>query len=143
MMTSPSESVQDTSESERQAAISAQQTVGDCSSKRSVARIYSLCFLENRGDKVYHGGGGAKHEEDSKRELDALLICSSTTTRNEWFATLYADRKVDSPLQTFRPAEGNPLEHIPSTSIASSETRPVADESTSKRKEAEEFEFET
>ena len=54
-------------------------TVGDCFSKRPLAGIYSTCFLENRGNKIYHGGGGAKHEEDSSRKLLALLIFSSTT----------------------------------------------------------------
>ena len=32
-------------------------------------------------------------KEDSRRELQALLICSSTTIRNELFATLHVDRK--------------------------------------------------
>ena len=50
--------------------------------------------------------------------------------------------RVASPLQTSRPAEGNPCEHIPSTSTALSDTRSVADESVPKRKEAETFEFE-
>ena len=50
--------------------------------------------------------------------------------------------KVDSPFQPLRPAEGSPWEHIPSTSVALSNTRSVTDESTSKRREAEKFEFE-
>ena len=48
---------------------------------------------------------------------------------------------VDSPLQTSRFAEGNSWEHIPSTSAAVSDTRSVAYESSSNRKEAEKFVF--
>ena len=64
-----------------------------CSSNRNVAGIYSLHFLENRSNKVYLGGGGAKHKTDSRRGLFALLICSFTTTSNGLFSTLHAGRK--------------------------------------------------
>ena len=50
--------------------------------------------------------------------------------------------RVDSTLQTSRPADGNAWEHIPSTCIALSDTRSVADESSSKREKAEKSKFE-
>ena len=91
MMTSMTEKFRESSGSEESCP---QRTrVDDCSSTRNVTGIYSLYFLENRGNETYQGGGGAKHEEESRRELLASLICSSTTTRNGLFSTLYADRK--------------------------------------------------
>ena len=50
--------------------------------------------------------------------------------------------KVDSPFQPLRSAEGSPWEHVPSTSTALSDMRSVTDDSTSKRKDAENFELE-
>ena len=76
------------------------------------------------------------------REHFALLISSSTTVRNRFFATLDADRYFDSPFQSMRPAEVNPWQHVPSTSAALWDTRSVSDECTSKRKEAEKFKSE-
>ena len=68
--------------------------VSEFSSKRNVADNDSLQFLENRCIKTYQGGGGAKHKEDSWEEPLALLVCSSTTVRNNrLFATFHADRK--------------------------------------------------
>ena len=90
-MTSMTEKFRERSGSEE--SCSQRTRVDDCSSKRNVAGIYSLYFLENRGNETCQGDGGAKHEEDSRRELLASLICSSTTTRNGLFSTLYADRK--------------------------------------------------
>ena len=90
-MTSVTEKFRETSGSEESCP---QLTRGDdCSSKRNVAGIHSLYFLESRGNETCQGGGGAKHEEESRTELLASLICSSTTTRNGLFSTLYADRK--------------------------------------------------
>ena len=51
--------------------------------------------------------------------------------------------KVDSPFQPLRPAESHPRVHVPSTSTGLSDTRSVTDESTSKRKDAEKFEFQS
>ena len=90
--------------------------------------------------KTYQGGGGAKHEEDSWESPShhssvhpqtSGTNCSQPFTPTEW---------VHSPFQPLRPAEGNPWEHILSTSTALSDTRSVHAESTSKRKEAEKFE---
>ena len=53
----------------------------------NVARNNSLWFLEKRSDKTYKRCGGAENEETSRRKLFALVICSSTTTRNGLFAT--------------------------------------------------------
>ena len=50
--------------------------------------------------------------------------------------------EVDSSVHASRPEKGNPWEHIPSTSTALSDTRSVAEEDTSTRKEVEKFEFE-
>ena len=66
MMTSLKESVQETSESEREAVIS---TRAGCSSKRHAAGNHSLCFLEQRNNKINQVGGGAKHEEKGRRKL--------------------------------------------------------------------------
>ena len=104
-------------------------TAGDCSSKR--------------GNETYQGGGGAKHEEDGTWELFCITHLfinhhQECIVRNPF----RRQKKVDLLSQTLRPAEGNPWEHVPSTSIALSDTRSVADVSTSKRKESDNFEFE-
>ena len=77
----------------REASRYERTTVGD--SKQKVAGIYNLCFLENRGEKTYQGGGGSKHEEHSRRELLTLLTCSSSTIGNGLFVTpLRRQKKV-------------------------------------------------
>ena len=63
MMTSLKESSQRNSENDRQAVISAQQLAISLQSEMSQAS--SACTSwKPRGTKTYHGGGGAKHEED-------------------------------------------------------------------------------
>ena len=96
-------------------------------------------ILENRSISTYQGGGGTKHEEDSRRELFALLICSCTT-RNGIFSTLHADRKSWFSFTDSATCSRQPMEHVPATPTALSDTRSVADASTSKRREAEKFE---
>ena len=81
------ESFQETSESERQTVVSAR--IGDRSSKH---RNPQLVPPETRSNETYQGGGGAKHEEDSRRKLFTPLICSCSTTRNCLFSTVYANR---------------------------------------------------
>ena len=78
--------------SEKQAVISAQELAAGPHNE-IIAGNDSLWFLEKGRKKTYERGGGAKHEEYSRRKLFAILICSSTTTRHRLFATLYADRK--------------------------------------------------
>ena len=55
----------------REASCDQRARFGDISSKRKVAGINSVCFLEKRSDETYRGGVGAKHEEDSRRKLFA------------------------------------------------------------------------
>ena len=94
--------------------------------------------------KTYQGSGVAKHEGDSWGKPFTSLNSSSTTIRNVSFATFHADRKSwFNIFQPLRPTEGNPWEQIPSTSTALSDTRSVTDESSSKSKDAEKFEFES
>ena len=50
-------------------------------------------WKKKRGNETYHGCGGAKHEGDSRRKLFALLICSSSTTRNVSYATFLRQQK--------------------------------------------------
>ena len=91
--------------------------------------------------KNYRIGGRAQYKENSRRKLDASL--TYLQHRQGYIIHNPSRReKVDSPCQTSRPAEGNPSEQIPSTSTAQWDTRSVADESSSERKEAEKFDFE-
>ena len=58
----------------------------------------------------------------------------------EYSQLITPKEKVYSLSQTARPAEGDPWEHIPSTSTTLSDTRSAAGEITSKMKEAKKFE---
>ena len=113
----------------------------------SSARLHdhlNTCVTKKRCIKTYQGSGVAKHEGDSWGKPFTSFTSSSTTIRNVSFATFHADRKSwFNIFQPLRPAEGNPWEQIPSTSTALSDTRSVTDGSSSKRKDAEKFEFES
>ena len=76
-------------------------------------RQRQLSILWHRGNKTDQGSGGTKHEEDSTGPLLAILICSSTTIRILLFATLYADRKTDSPFQPLRTRRRQTVETEP------------------------------
>ena len=90
MMTSTTESFQETSESERESCY--QRTrIRDCFSKRNVAGVYRLSSWKNVVIRLM-----AVQSMKRKAEPFAFLICSSTTTRNglfAMFATLHADIK--------------------------------------------------
>ena len=106
--------------------------------------IWTRASQKKRCIKTYQGSGVAKHEGDSWGKPFTSFTSSSTTIRNVSFATFHADRKSwFNIFQPLRPAEGNPWEQIPSTSTALSDTRSVTDGSSSKRKDAEKFEFES
>ena len=121
------EGFQETSEIERQGVISARELAAALRSEMS--QEVTVCSLEKRSNKIYKRCGGAKHEENCRRKLLALLIGSSI--RTGLIAT-----------QTSRPAIGNQWEHTPSISMVLSETRSIADASSSNSKEAEKFELE-
>ena len=105
------------------------------------SRKQSLHFLETRWLDIYHGVGGARHNTESRMELFAVSICSSTNTRSGLFSTVHAYRKLIVQHRRPRLADTNLWEHIPSTSIALSDTRSIACESSSNRKEADIFDF--
>ena len=104
------------------------------------SRKLKFAFLGSQN--TLFGGCGARLKTESWREFFALLVCSFTSTRDGLFSTLYADRKLI--LQHWRRDVQTRIfwEHIPLTSIVLSDTRSVADEVSSNRKEAERFEFE-
>ena len=128
MMTSPKDNSQEASESEMQAVVST--TVGDFSWKRNVAGTDSLWFLGDRSNQTYHGSGGTKHEDNWKEPS----YCSSVhlpSSRMECSQPFTPPEKVDS--NRCDPQNAIRREHIPSTSIAVSDTRSVTDESAPKK----------
>ena len=138
MIPSIQESFQETSESERQTVVSAQELAIALRS----AGIHSLCLLENevmrltkevaeQSTKKIAEGNSSHHS--SVPVQPPGMACSQPFTPTE---------QVDSSIQTSRLAQAIPQEHVPSTSTAPSDTRSVADESSSKRQEAEKLEVE-
>ena len=85
-------------------------------------------------------------EQRSKRRAESSFLYSSPFHQppawSDCSRPFTSTEKVDSPANASRPAGGNPWEHIPSVSTALSDTRSVADEDFSKRKDAEKIEFE-
>ena len=135
------ESFHDTTESEMQALISAQEMTAALRSEMSQettacdswnSEVIRLTREVVKLSTKRIAGGNSLHYSSVPRPPPGM-DCSQS------FAPL---EKVDSPLQTSRPADGNACERIPSTSTALSDTRSVAAESSSTRKEAEKFEIE-
>ena len=90
-----------------------------------------MFFLGKRGNKTYQRGGGAKHEEDSWREPSHHS--SVTTTRKMLFATLLRRQKKLIPNYEHHDPQKATL-WVAYSATALSDTRTVADESTSRGK---------
>ena len=90
-----------------------------------------MFFLGKRGNKTYQRGGGAKHEEDSWREPSHHS--SVTTTRKMLFATLLRRQKKLIHNYEHRDPQKATL-WVAYSATALSDTRTVADESTSRGK---------
>ena len=138
MRTSLKESFQETSESDWQAIVSAEELAISLQNEMSQATTAcdSLKTKVIRLIKEVVEQSAKRTEEGASVHLPPSgLDCSQPFTPTE---------KVDSPFQPLRPAEGNPWKHIhfSSTSTALSDTRSVTNKNTSKRKEAKKFEFE-
>ena len=124
MMTSPKERFLENSENEREAVLSAQQLA---TARRSEKSRQSTAWAsgKTRCIKTYQGGGGVEHEEDGWEEPSHYSSVYLPPSGIDFLQPFTPTEKVDSPFQPLRPAEGNPWEHIPSTSIAFSDTRSV------------------
>ena len=114
------ESFQETSESERQAVIDAQELAAVLQNEVSQATTACDSLKKPKRKKTYKRGGRTKHKENNKRKLFALLICSSTTATLK--ELIHLSRHRDPQMATHE------------------NKMPMKNAST--RKEAEKFEFE-
>ena len=91
-MTSMIEGLQETSESERQSVLSAQELAAVLRMKCR-KKLLPVIPGKNEVKGLTKEVAEQRTKKNSRRKLHALLICSSTTTKNRLFATLYADRE--------------------------------------------------
>ena len=125
MMKYLKENFQETSESEMQAIISAQQSAISLHSETSQATSgcdYWKTEVKRLTKQVAEQSTKRVAGRNSLHHSTVPLSPPGTDCSQPYTPT----QRVDSPLQTSRPTEGNPWEHIPLTSTAQSDTRSVA-----------------